>query len=55
MTKRHWRVEVYLDGSKILAIDPESVCVVDNMQEYEEEAIRAALNKLLRFIGEPTK
>ncbi len=49
----NWRVEVYLDGKRILAIEPESVCGVENMQEFEEGAIREAANNLLAFVGPP--
>lgn len=52
MAKQHWRVEVYLDGNRILAIEPESICGLENIQEPEEDAIRKAANSLLGFIGE---
>lgn len=46
----HWRVEVYADGERILAVEPEMVSGADITDDYAD-TIRHCAAHLLGFIG----
>lgn len=50
MTKLHWRVVVSIEGKEVLAIEPEMLAGVPEIDAYGD-TIRIAAHHLMSFIG----
>lgn len=50
MKDRHWRVTVAVGGNEVVAIEPEMLAGVPNIDDYADE-VRTAAQHLLAFIG----
>jgi hypothetical protein len=47
---KHWRVAISIDGEEVLAIEPEMLAGIPDIDKHRDEIIKAA-NHLLAFIG----
>lgn len=54
MSDKHWAVEVRIDGEQVLTIESDgSLAGTPNLDDAEENALRAAASHLKSFVGAP--